>query len=237
VRQSADNFRVDVDGHLCFESPKVRLPTGYQLGVTAASAENADSFEVFKFVVTTESMTPDGSSSNSNAKKDAPVNNAAPGSIPAFSEPSTDEPASSIPENAQFTDLHNRLQAMMRHISALNRDVSSTQDKTLKQYNSLDEKISRLESALDKLDSIATIAQKLGQIQADVRQTKADLHNALDREVAGLKSVVTDTHLTMLGSLPGIMGYVLVVLAGQVVTVVGYLAYKRRKNAGPKKYL
>jgi hypothetical protein len=49
--------------------------------------------------------------------------------------------------------------------------------------------------------------------------------------------VVRDGHRTMVGSLPGVMGYVLVGVAGQGVTVLGYLVYKRRKNAGSKKYL
>ena len=90
---------------------------------------------------------------------------------------------------------------------------------------------------MNKLDSLSTIDKKLNEIQADVRQTKADLHNALDRQVAGLKSVVRDTHRTMLGSLPGIMGYVMVVVASQALTIVGYLVYKKRKNGGLKKYI
>lgn len=242
VRQSQDNFRVDVDGHLCFESSKIRLPTGYQLGVTAASAENADSFEVFKFVVTTDNMTPDtpsfNSNSNSNTKKDnIPANNAWGGSSSSSTDPSADEPASAIPVDAQFADLHNRLQSMMKHISALNRDVSASQSNSLTRYSSLEDKISHLERQMNKLDSLSTIDKKLNEIQADVRQTKADLHSSLDRQVAGLKSVVRDTHRTMLGRLPGIMGYVMVVVAGQALTIVGYLVYKKRKNGGLKKYI
>ena len=90
---------------------------------------------------------------------------------------------------------------------------------------------------MNKLDSLSTIDKKLSEIQADVRQTKADLHSALDRQVAGLKSVVRDTHRTMLGRLPGIMGYVMVVVAGQGLTIVGYLVYKKRKSGGLKKYI
>ena len=242
VRQSQANFRVDVDGHLCFESPKIRLPTGYQLGVTAASAENADSIEVFKLVVTTENMTPDAPSSKpdpiSNTKKDSiPANNAWGGSSPSNPDAHADEPASAIPADAQFADLHNRLQSMMKHISALSRDVSSSQSQSLTRQSSLEDKISHLERQMNKLDSLSSLDKKLSDIQADVRQTKADLHNALDREVAGLKNVVRDTHHTMLGRIPGIMGYVVVVVASQGLTMLGYLVYKRRKNGGAKKYI
>jgi mannose-binding lectin 1 len=239
VHQTKDNFRVDVDGHLCFESPKIRLPTGYQLGVTAASAENADSFEVFKFVVTTENMAPDdpstNSNSNSNTKRDnIPATNAWGSSN---NDPPADEAASSIPVDAQFADLHNRLQSMMKHISALNRDVSASQSQSLTRYSSLEDKISQLERQMNKLDSLSSIDRKLNEIQADVRQTKADIHNALDRQVAGLKNVVRDTHHTMLSRIPGTMGYVMVVVAGQGLTIVGYLVYKRRKSGGLKKYI
>lgn len=216
---------------------------GNQLGLTAASAENADSFEVFKLVLTTDAMTPDSSSGSGssdpyqNSKRDDPVNNAGSGSNPSSSDPPTDQPASSIPVSAQFADLHNRLQSMMKHISALSRDVTHAQSETQSRYNSIDERISRLERLLSKLDSLSAIDKKMTDVQADVRQTKADLHSALDRQVASLRGVVTDGHKTMLGSLPGIMGYILVVLAAQGVTVVGYMVYKKRKNAGPKKYI
>jgi mannose-binding lectin 1 len=228
--------------------------------VTAASAENADSFELFKLVTTTENMTPDaekqgfgglkkpGSESGENKKGPIPVAKKAWGGSSSSSSSSSsgetssndgpaDEPASSVPESAQFADLHNRLQAMMKHISALNRELSAQQKSTQTRYNTLEEKVSRLEQALNKLDTLAVIDRKLAEVQADVRQTKADLHNALDKQVTGLKNVVRDGHKTMLGSAPGVMSYILVGVAGQGITVLGYLVYKRRKNAGPKKYL
>lgn len=248
MRQSSDNFRVEVDGTLCFESPKVRLPTGYQIGVTAASAENPDSFEVFKVVVTTESSTPDdpaavGFNQRSEpppaaADPKAPINRAADGSIPSYSSEPADEPASAIPADAQFADLHNRLQFMMKHISSLNRDVVTSQGLAMERANILEK---RLDQAMDQLNSLAAMDRKMGEIAADVRQTKADLHSSLDRHVAGIKNVVADTHRTLLGSIaasaPSVLGYVVVVVCSQAVTVAAYLVYKRRKNAGPKKYL
>jgi len=43
---------VETDGKLCFETNKVKLPSGYKFGVSAASADNPDSFELFGFKVT-----------------------------------------------------------------------------------------------------------------------------------------------------------------------------------------
>lgn len=59
LRQTATKFSVEVDGRPCFETDKVRVPVGYQFGVTAASADTPDSFEVFKLVVMSESLTPE----------------------------------------------------------------------------------------------------------------------------------------------------------------------------------
>jgi mannose-binding lectin 1 len=57
LQQSASSFRVNLDGTLYFESNKIKLPLGYNFGITAASAENPDTFEVFKLVNTTENHT------------------------------------------------------------------------------------------------------------------------------------------------------------------------------------
>jgi mannose-binding lectin 1 len=260
IKQSPSTFRVDVDGKLCFESDKVRLPLGYNFGITAASAENPDSFEVFKFVVTTESHTPDMADPNPPAAQQAgqqfaavgneqagqaqaPVANQSPndGTIPSFSDP-PEVPASTIIDSAaQFADLHNRLQAMMKHISALNRDISHFQASSTSRSSKLDEQISSLQREVAGLSLLKSMDKKLDEIRQDVRQTKSDLHNALDRKVEGIRQEVRSTHNTMLGRMEeravGVLGYVLVVVGSQALTVVAYLVYKRRKNGGSKKYL
>lgn len=47
----ASGLRVEVDGQTCFESNKISLPHQYRYGVSAASADTPDSFEVFGFKV------------------------------------------------------------------------------------------------------------------------------------------------------------------------------------------
>jgi mannose-binding lectin 1 len=51
LRHTETKFSVEVDGHICFESDHIRIPPGYNFGITAASADNPDSIEVFKLVV------------------------------------------------------------------------------------------------------------------------------------------------------------------------------------------
>jgi mannose-binding lectin 1 len=207
LRQSPDKFSVDVDGRLCFESPKIKLPLGYNFGITAASAENPDSFEVFKFVTTTESHTPDitdpsllvsnsgmGSNQNQNQNQNAggqTQTQAATGDIPAYSDPA-DAPASSYQSSGeQFADLHNRLQVMMKHINTLNRAHDMYAQQAEKRHEELAAQISRLEGSLERL---AEMQKKVGELQSDVRQAKRDLHNALDKHVSGLRGEVRSTH-------------------------------------------
>lgn len=54
LRHNDNMFVVEIDGHVCISSDQVHLPTGYHFGITAASADNPDSFEVFKLVTLTE---------------------------------------------------------------------------------------------------------------------------------------------------------------------------------------
>jgi lectin, mannose-binding 1 len=203
LRQSSDSFRVDVDGNLCFESPKIKLPLGYSFGITAVSAENPDSFEVFKFVTTTESHTPDitdptnqgisnsGMGASNQNTGDSAQNQAAPGDIPTYNDP-PDAPASSYQSSAeQFYDLHNRLQAMMKHINSLSRISETYQREASTRHEELAAQIGRMEASLGRL---VEVQKKLDEVQSDVRQTKNDLHNALDRHVAGLRGEVRSTH-------------------------------------------
>jgi lectin, mannose-binding 1 len=263
ITQTADTFRVNVDGNICFESDKVKIPLGYNFGISAASAENPDSFEVFKLVTTTESHTPDVVDPNAeqqqqdqqrwmaNSDPKSPnynirrgreppqPNNPGTGDIPSFSSDPPEVPAASIQNsNEQFADLHNRLQAMMKHISALNRDFINFQTNSATRHAELIKTISNLEAAFNRLNDINA---KLGEIQADVRQTKQDLHNSLDRHISGLKNEVRSGHSTVMGTIAGLgtgVGkFVLVVVGSQALTVGAYLLYKRRKANSPKKYL
>ncbi|KAK7187329.1 hypothetical protein DPSP01_002462 [Paraphaeosphaeria sporulosa] len=53
MSQANGKFEVTVDGNPCFSTDKVRLPEGYYFGISASSAENPDSFEIQKFLVST----------------------------------------------------------------------------------------------------------------------------------------------------------------------------------------
>ena len=157
--------------------------------------------------------------------------------------------ASSIrSQDAQFADLHNRLQAMMKHISALNRDIvtyktdtNSRLDTLNNRIETLSSSIARMDGTVSKLDNLPAMEKKLDEMKRDLSQTKSDLHISLDRHASGLRKVVGDTHSSLLGGIAdnarGAGTYFLVAVGSQVVTVAAYLLYKRRKASSPKKYL
>lgn len=74
VIQDWHNFRVEIDGALAFQTSTVRIPAGYNIGVSAASADSPDSFEVFSLTVSTGEAE-EGTTYNSNPGSN---NNAAP---------------------------------------------------------------------------------------------------------------------------------------------------------------
>lgn len=248
VRQSSTEFRVTVDGTLCFESSKIKLPLGNVFGITAASAENPDSFEVFKFVTTTDSHTPDIQDPTQPGGQQKVLGDdihgrtteqeKPKGDIPAFSDP-PEVPASQFTSSSeQFADLHNRLQSMMKHISAANRDNTHFHTQAQSRHDELLNRISRMEASLAELH---TLRERMDGIQNDVRQTKADLHGALDGHVQGIKDQVVNTHYNLHKTVEGMgsgLGRIVLVVCGSNALLVGaYLLYKRRKANSPKKYL
>ncbi|CZT07486.1 related to EMP47 Golgi membrane protein [Rhynchosporium graminicola] len=251
IQQSSTGFKVTVDGNNCFSSDKVNLPLGNYFGITAASADNPDSFEVFKFVTTTESHTPDGqasgqqqgSGSNTQAQSEAkqsknvPVKHQRGGSVPLFSDIPDEAPSKYTSSSEQFADLHNRLQNMMKQISAATRDATHFSTENQKLTHQLSETLARIEGSVAELHSFR---ERLDEIQADVRSTKGDLHTQLDKHVADVKYEVRDTHTSLhdkLSARHGIWTIVLVVVGSQVVLVGAYLMYKKRSNGSHMKYL
>ncbi|RDL34452.1 Concanavalin A-like lectin [Venustampulla echinocandica] len=251
IRQTADNFIVEIDGNLCFESSKIKLPLANFFGISAASAETPDSFEVFKFVTTTDTPSPDiagqrlveqqhqyGSAENAGQQQQQQQQQQGDGTIPAFSD-MPDTAAEKYTSGAeQFADLHNRLQVMMKHISAISREVKDYQLEENRRHDTIMAKLHSIEAAVKVQEGTPNI---LKDIRSDVRQTKADLHEALNQHVAGLKVAVRDTHHSVLGTLAktgtGLGKLVLVVVGSQGLLLGVYVLYKRRRTNMPKKYL
>lgn len=211
------------------------LPTGNHFGVSATSAEVPDSFEVFKFVVTTDSDKPE--SQEEHTHEAPPVHRPNPRA----------QPASDIKnDDARFADLHDRLATLQQQISALHTQVLSDTSPRSRQHQEVLGRLAEIESAFlgkAKTDPVATqnLDRKIERIMADVRQTKTELHSALEKHVAGLQLGIQAGNdgvgrVIKAGS-PGWFQIAALLAASQAVTVVGYWIYKTKRRAGSKKFL
>jgi mannose-binding lectin 1 len=57
LKSTTGGLEVRIDDKVCFRSDKIILPIDYYFGITAASADPPDSFEVFKFLLKSSSYT------------------------------------------------------------------------------------------------------------------------------------------------------------------------------------
>lgn len=262
-RQTVDNFKVEIDGQLCFESPKIRIPAGYTLGITAASADNPDSFEIFKMVVMTDNVDPsqDHQSQKVLASQDQqtdggmfgqaqdPPAGSGSGSGQAsgrwdssFDDDIADADANSITSSkAQFDDLHTRLQSVNHHLSTIFRKMSSQDSVGETRHAEIAHQIGDLKTVLSKLNRLDDLENKISSLESEVRRLKGDVTQKVSSSERSIKGLVSDTHATLHDAVkehasPGHGRLIAVIVGSQLVLVAGYIVYKKKKSS-PKKYL
>ncbi|CAK7208588.1 hypothetical protein SBRCBS47491_000142 [Sporothrix bragantina] len=211
IQQTDRLFSVELDGHLCFSSEDVVIPTGYRVGVTAASADVPDSAEIFKLVVMHDNNDHTYQDSHENQQNQhefhetqqkpvaggeghAPVRISRAGMVEDTPEAQAyerdnipDSEASSITSSkAQFADLHNRLQSVNHHLSTIFRQVASSDQLGEKRHEEVSIQLGQLKAFLTKLDRLDMIEDKLEQIERDMKS----LHSELRQSVANAESAV-----------------------------------------------
>lgn len=153
---------------------------GYHFGLTAASAETADSFEVNKFTLSTvKGVTREEPGRAQHPPPAQPVAN---------SESPPDTPASKIVDHtAQFEDLHNRLQIMAHQLDNLFREVKGLSDRSEGRHLELSRTVVSTEkfSAMD---------QRLQGIENTVRDYQG--------QFSSLQSILRDSHSSLTENLP-----------------------------------
>ncbi|KAI8947332.1 legume-like lectin family protein [Xylaria longipes] len=262
LRQTANAFKVEIDNRLCFESDQITIPPGYQFGITAASADNPDSFEVFKLVVMTgdlgakaqegspsqpqqndgqnqaRAQTSYGRSPNRNRNSAQSDDTFVDDSLP-------DASADSITSSkAQFADLHNRLQSVNHHLSTIFRQGAGMNNMAEKRHEETSQMINDLRqslSKLEKLDRLEFITSEVTKMQREIQNIKTDLNNRISQSENNLKRAISSNHGTMLEHVatqttPRHGKLIFVIIGSQIVLVAGYILYERKKTS-PKKYL
>ncbi|KAK1984795.1 legume-like lectin family protein [Colletotrichum cereale] len=256
LRQTDRVFKVEIDGRLCFETDKVKIPPGYTFGITAASADNPDSFEIFKMVVMSDNLhsSDNGQQQNhhqdqqqaheqkSNQGEPSSKNPRSGNAVPIELEELPDASADSITSSrAQFADLHNRLMSITHQIGTIFRSVHEYNQHAENRHEETSQILDSLRKELHKLEKINDLDGRINGLEREVRAMRTDLNLQMKNTEHSLKGYMNDHHATLSSHIveaaPGHGKLIAVIVGSQVVLVVGYLLYKRRKNSMPKKYL
>ncbi|KAL2819233.1 concanavalin A-like lectin/glucanase domain-containing protein [Aspergillus granulosus] len=234
VKHTNAVLEVTVDEKPCFSTDKVILPAGNTIGVTAATPENPDSFEVFRVVL--ETVT-------SGVKKAPPAqqqsnNQQAP---PPQQPSSPQEQAGSI--NAQFVDLGSRIQLINHATNNILREVGNQANKLdtnqaeLLQRLATKEQVAGLDVRLQRLEQILLSIQKDLEGK-DYRDKFNQLHETLRSSHLSLTENIKDNLLSVItASTPRMGFFIFLVIAFQVLLAGAYIIYKRRRANMPKKFL
>ncbi|KAK7431805.1 hypothetical protein QQZ08_001746 [Neonectria magnoliae] len=252
LRQSASSFRVEIDGQLCFETTKFSIPSGYQFGITAATPDTPDSFEVFKLVVMSDNA---ATNSNNNARqqqqqqqqqtpnKNPPSgnNNNARNDPYGDGELADEDPDVFQTSKTQFQDLHNRLQSTNHQLSALHRVASRHQQQDEKRHEELSQLIGQLRADMRKIDEIGELQGRITDLDKEIQGLRRELTRKFQANERTVKAVLSDHHSSLseavLERTPGHRFLIFVFFGTQGLLIAAYLVYKRRRNSMPKKYL
>ncbi|KAJ5366393.1 hypothetical protein N7541_000334 [Penicillium brevicompactum] len=243
IKHTNSILEVTIDDQPCFSTNKVALPAGNTFGITAATPENPDSFEVFKFIL--ESATTQGSPQGKlppivNQPNQAPPQAQAQPQVPPAAPASEGTMAGLA---AQFVDLSGRLQLTNKATNTILQDMKNQASKadarhaellqmliTKEQYNALDNRLAHMEQLM------TTILRDLGD--RDYSSRFNQLHDTLRSSHLSLSENLQGHLLNVITASTPRMGFFLfLVIAFQVLLVISYVIYKRRRANMPKKFL
>ncbi|KAL8988945.1 MAG: hypothetical protein Q9177_002062 [Variospora cf. flavescens] len=231
VKQLADSFEVIVDGRRCFWSDKIKMPSGYFFGVSAASADTPDSFEIYKFVT----------SSAPGVTRELPKRESPPQQPPPAANPggqTTDQGTQQASSNGQltvqFTELQNRLSTLSQSLDNVFREVQSLSAKSDARHQDLTKRVSfneQLNTMDQKVQSIEnTLRDYSGQFSS-IRGVLKDSHSTLNEGLTQQMTHIISTKSPRIGT------FVVVIIVFQLLLAGIYVMYKRKRANGPKKYL
>ncbi|KAL4807563.1 concanavalin A-like lectin/glucanase domain-containing protein [Aspergillus unguis] len=242
IRHTNAIFEVTVDEKPCFSTDKVKLPAGNTIGVTAATPENPDSFEVFKLVLQTAT---------------SPVGKAPP--LQQHNQNQNQQPLASQPQagtqqaqavagdlssiNAQFVDLGSRIQLINHATNNILREIgnqnskSETKQSELLQLLASKDQVQGLDARLQRLEqTLLTIQRDLEG--KDYRDRFNQLHETLRSSHLSLTENIKDNLLNVItASTPRMGFFIFLVIAVQILLAGSYIIYKRRRANMPKKFL
>lgn len=158
---------------------QIKMPSGYYFGVSAASADTPDSFEIYKFVTTTAP----------GVTRELPRREPPPQQPPPAADPggqTTDQGTQQASSNAQFavqfTDLQNRLSTLSQSLDNVFREVQSLSAKSDARHQDLTHRVSHSEQ-------LNTMDQKVQSIENTLRDYSG--------QFSSIHGVLKDSHSTL----------------------------------------
>lgn len=187
-------LEVTVDDKVCFSTDKIALPVGNTFGITAATPENPDSFEIFKFILSSAS----GQSAPvyQNQAPQQPVQNQVPpANLPPVASSGNKVLDAGIA--AQFVDLGGRLQLTNKATSNILQELRSQAAKAESRH-------AELQQNLATKGDLAALDARLQRIETLLQSVQRDIQG---RDYSGSFSQLHDTlrssHLSLTESLQG----------------------------------
>ncbi|OAL38479.1 hypothetical protein AYO20_02128 [Fonsecaea nubica] len=233
----AEGLEIRVDDRVCFTTAKVALPLDYGFGMTAASADPPDSFEVFGF--TLSSLTAPPATQESNQQAFSQNQNQGQGMMQM-----EDHPASYYTTTeTQFADLHNRLNLISKSIQNLFGEVQRVSA-------TLESRHAEILARMPNSQSIASLDNRVANLDRVVSSLEKELKTGDHRtQFAKLSEQIAETHVGVTEQVPQRVreyviahtpriGFILYsFMAFQTCCIGVFVWYKWRKSTMPKKYL
>ncbi|KAL7945770.1 concanavalin A-like lectin/glucanase domain-containing protein [Trichoderma barbatum] len=148
---------------------------------------------------------------------------------------------------AQFQDLHNRLQGTSHQLSSVYRSVSRHHQMDEQRHAEVQELFAAVNSKLalldqlDLLNQLAAFQQRIIVLENEVRNMNLEVHQTLSANEKAMSGALRTHHMSLTqrvtDSVPGHGKLIAVIIGTQVVLVVAYVLYKRKRANSPKKYL
>lgn len=257
LRHTETEFSVEVAGRSCFKTDQVRLPSGYNFGLTAASADSPDSFEVFKLAVLTEdnnlqqqrktrpahldqNQNQDQDQEQKQVKKPRMVFGRSGQTVaedPYDNVIPDEEPEDIVSSKAQFADLHNRLQSVNHHLSTIFRSIGKNANTDEARHAELSSMIDDLKGLMGRLEKVDVLEQRIRDLTTEMRSTRQEMAGRLRDSEASIREHVTDRNEDVRSHAKSTHTRLIwIVLGSQAVVLAAYVYYKRKKTT-PKKYL
>ncbi|OKL57639.1 hypothetical protein UA08_06980 [Talaromyces atroroseus] len=236
IEQSSSIFQVAVDDKVCFQSPKVALPAGNVFGVTAATPDNPDSFELFKFLVTPVAQ----ATAQFSDQQQVPIE--------ARSESNVQSNEINL---GSLDDMNSRIHQVSQEVSQISQHLDERHQELLNRISSAisssgsssesspqnDARLDAINERLRRIENVLSDLQRDGSGR-DYRNQFNQLHKAIENSHVSLTEALQTSIFNMITATTPRMGlFICVVIAFQLLLAGAYIIYKRRRNSMPKKFL